>query len=985
MPPRRGPPGELNIVFQTPKGAPSTPLSGPEGPPPAHSALQKPKHPKQVWNPRFVSSTPSPSPSGSGNTAAKGPRHTRVSAPPVLSQPEAPAQLDFDLSSRNGYAGTSAEGPVSQSGSSLSDLSYDAGDFSFESMSGIAATSASATPISSTSTSSASTPPVVPALDRRISEILRELRDDYRTGPVGLVSRVFDENNPTFSRHRTEYFKDSSNSISSLLDTLTGSKEGRQKLRQWLESPKGTAVVHDIVSDEMDAVTRAEKLGGLHDITPDFIKTWDVEGHEHRAPFMVSILTVAAQTERAKKENTLKLPHAVVRVIMKQLAYQCSGNSLGFPATFGLFLWACGAPKQVIDAAHHCCLSIDYTAIQTLISNLGDEGLQLAIKAVRLMHAIGYDNMNLSTSVYVEQRGLGTPAKVTSGTWGIIYPLPDANPEHMKLAPIMARFLSLGSEALSFEQDIRPTPELLERVNKALCLRIIQPLIRHINGFKTKAYTGNKALTSNPIRLTAQKPRSTVQLPLRVTTVEEALTVGNSLFHDVAYVHQLKIDPVQFGEYAIPTYNDQLTNSRICSVKLDRANDLNPWERRDPFQPMMGLFHLCINFALALLHVHRGALNQIGSLTFFFQVLNKTRLGGEKPDYHTLISALSQITDGSILSIWKHLCVGPPGAAADTSHTSSSEPGSQANSREATQSDETPVKKPITNLEEYAAALPTAEELFAKANTILQDFITPLQPSLQSQLEKVKVDLDEEGAPVMSKAAAKKKYLPLDSLMDELDPADDIANQNWRGCLRDLLVLDELLAAVAAGDIGRVEDLYPWLLMIFRGAGGTNYANELLWTILNIKHVWTPEFNNIMRDGAFVNTHGSPIPVDLNCEYGIGKLKRLIVAKGLRHTWDNLGDVSAAINSLEDAKTQVTKVLNLGYQSRKHKKTNVTELVLTVARHIERESLHIQGASGNKIPDQGSFFSVQALGDPYLPTHGNKFPNLEGADGQIRS
>lgn len=61
----------------------------------------------------------------------------------------------------------------------------------------------------------------------------------------------------------------------------------------------------------------------------------------------------------------------------------------------------------------------------------------------------------------------------------------------------------------------------------------------------------------------------------------------------------------------------------------------------------------------------------------------------------------------------------------------------------------------------------------------------------------------------------------------------------------------------------------------------------------------------------------------------------------MRHTWDNLGDASAAINSLEDAKTQVAKVLKLGYKNRKHKKADTTELVLIIARHVKRESLHI--------------------------------------------
>lgn len=158
---------------------------------------------------------------------------------------------------------------------------------------------------------SVASPEFVSAADRHILETLRDLRDDCRIGPVGLITHVFNEDNASFAKHRTEYFKDSSNSIANLLDTLAASPQGSRKLRQWLQTSKGASIVHGIVGDEMDAVTAYEKLDGLKDITPTLIRTWDVCGHEKRAPFTVSILTSAAQTERAKKENTVKLPDGV--------------------------------------------------------------------------------------------------------------------------------------------------------------------------------------------------------------------------------------------------------------------------------------------------------------------------------------------------------------------------------------------------------------------------------------------------------------------------------------------------------------------------------------------------------------------------------------------------------------------------------------------------------------------------------------------------
>jgi len=66
-----------------------------------------------------------------------------------------------------------------------------------------------------------------------------------------------------------------------------------------------------------------------------------------------------------------------------------------------------------------------------------------------------------------------------------------------------------------------------------------------------------------------------------------------------------------------------------------------------------GLFHLCLNSIWALLLVHHGTISQIGSLTFFFAVLEKTRLSEKHPNYHILLAALTQILHGIILNAWQ--------------------------------------------------------------------------------------------------------------------------------------------------------------------------------------------------------------------------------------------------------------------------------------------------------------------------------------------
>ena len=300
------------------------------------------------------------------------------------------------------------------------------------------------------------------------------------------------------------------------------------------------------------------------------------------------------------------------------------------------------------------------------------------------------------------------------------------------------------------------------------------------------------------------------QFPLRATTIEEATVRGNLLFHDDIYITQLKRSTEELSKYAIPSINDQLTNARIRSGQTLRACDVNAWERCEVFQLGFGLFHLCLNLVWAILHVHRGSLAEPGSLTFFFALLEKTRLGGEHPDYHTLLAALTQILDGLILNAWRTECN----------------------------------CKTFSN---FAASPPSAEDLLNMAGTIIQRYAMPMQDFKGDKTTAENDSGYEAGSdtPQMmprTRSCRKPAVPPVTVINAVPDPNHDRAHQNIRLLTRDLLVLAELIRAISDGDIGRVEDFLPQLAMMFRGAGSNNYCTEILHFILNLKYVWTPEF-----------------------------------------------------------------------------------------------------------------------------------------------
>ncbi|KAJ7830476.1 hypothetical protein B0H13DRAFT_2371987 [Mycena leptocephala] len=633
------------------------------------------------------------------------------------------------------------------------------------------------------------------------------------------------------------------------------------------------------------------------------MESWNLDEQVDHSPFLTQILETAAQTERAKLYNKKKKPQKLCQVVTQQLLYQSSNRCLAFQAAFGLFLWSTGSARQTIDAAFRCGLSVGYDSVLKHIGLTADGCMEKAIQMAKDPHSFNYDNMNISTSIHVEQRGARGPAKVTSGTFAILYGLRNATWEHMLIEPIMKRFLACTG--LQFNRDIRPSLDSLRSYHDQLVVVVIHSLGKYSEDFGY--VTGDPNLQHRP-RRPIPVGYKTPQGPVRASTTEEATTRGNLQFHDEVYIDQLKRDPESLSKYAIPGFHDQLTNARIRSGQLLRVKDVSAWERREIFQLGFGLFHLCLNLVWAILHVHRGSVNEEGSLSYFFLLMEKARLGNDQPDYHTLLAALMQVLDGLLLDAWMRECGFP-------------------------------------TLRSFAESKPTPEKLREIAARILTDYATPMtDATTTSDPDIIASDDESTDSASSSDSSSEDSPAPAPPLATSINPKDDIAYHNIRLLTRDLLMVAVLVRAISDGDIGRVEVLLPHLAMMFRGSGCNKYCMEILHFIQNLKHIWTPEFADIMRDNMIICISGKGpghcMGVDLNIEHLIGYLKNLLQAKGINSTWDRLGNISAAIVHIHDVKKMVAATLNTSYQSTGHTTPDTSHLVRKVQAKVASEGLH---------------------------------------------
>lgn len=481
------------------------------------------------------------------------------------------------------------------------------------------------------------------------------------------------------SRHRA--------SLVGLLERLIQDKKGGPIVTEWMY-PHALHLVCERIHKEMEAAKPKLRMS-TGEVTPNFIEEWDIYQimkpvADDITPTLRTVLEAAGESKASSAK--LKSPKSKNRstallIIMAQIHFLRSRCSAKVPIGLGLQSWACGTSKQMIDVLHRTCLTVSYTSISSMVEALAARSIERAKDASVLPHALTYDNINISSSIFVEQ-GPNAMSKVQSGTFAVVYELLNARAEDMNIGPLVDNLQQSSPLDLT---SLRMTPQAAESYASQTAITIIRILSKYVNGFEIQL---TDAYLQRPQRRPLPLGHKTVFHPLRATTIEEASIDGNLLVHDDVYLVQLGHSPDNLNNMAIPTINDQLTNAHIQGGQHLRHEDVSPWERREIFQLGFGSFHLAMNLLWCVLETHRGTLNQTGSLTHFFAMLEKTRLGGEHPDYHTLLAALTQILHGLILNAWLVECAYP-------------------------------------SLDDFAKANPTPTDLLLCAHLIIQKYASP--------------------------------------------------------------------------------------------------------------------------------------------------------------------------------------------------------------------------------------------------------------------
>ncbi|KAJ7150360.1 hypothetical protein C8R46DRAFT_915028 [Mycena filopes] len=456
---------------------------------------------------------------------------------------------------------------------------------------------------------------------------------------------------------------------------------GRRTLKAWYY-PHAIDAVCENIAAEADAMVKALSTHkSVSELTPAYLRAWSLKDTiakpaDVHAPDLLRILRCVLSTPKALAKNTKKSNETACYTILGQIVSRRSQQAPDFAAPMALMWWANGTSREAIEILCNIGLSKSFDTISKMLGSLGEYCIG---DARELAHGpdgylFNYDNINFSTSKFVEQRS-DAPAKVQSGTYFIIYRLLNPNPAALDLPFLLLR--AQNAPDLDFNRDLCPSLEQSQSAHRHFCSYVTRVLARYEKSFAQ--WQDHPALKAAP-RRALPPDYTTTHFPLKICTTKESSIKGNLAVHVESHINQLRL-----------TYSD-LTKPAI------RAFDVNPFLRCQIWQLAIGLFHLCLNLVWGVLNVHRGHVNHHGTLAHLFVLIEKTRLGSQHPDYHSLLAALMQILDGLILDAWRIEC-GYPSLVA------------------------------------YAASKPSAADLQAKAAQILYNHATPNRDPFNSAEE----------------------------------------------------------------------------------------------------------------------------------------------------------------------------------------------------------------------------------------------------------
>ncbi|KAG8718117.1 hypothetical protein FRC09_013140, partial [Ceratobasidium sp. 395] len=160
--------------------------------------------------------------------------------------------------------------------------------------------------------------------------------------------------------------------------------------------------------------------------------------------------------------------------------------------------------------------------------------------------------------------------------------------------------------------------------------------------------------------------------------------------------------------------------------------------------------------------------------------------------------------------------------------------------------------------------------------------------------------------------------------------------------MRDMLNLYELQTGVKQGDPGRVLIILKVFALSFRGAGRTQYAQEMLHIIHNVEKIWPIPLRNLVLQNWLLDTTNRPnawLGIDLHQEHGNLFIKTVHKAHGSNSSWSWLAVISPCTEALRALVKDLNGMLGT-YLGSKHTTPNIAPDIEKIIDSLDKHKVY---------------------------------------------
>ncbi|KAG8789658.1 hypothetical protein FRC12_013326 [Ceratobasidium sp. 428] len=618
----------------------------------------------------------------------------------------------------------------------------------------------------------------------------------------------------------------------------------------------------------------------------------------------------AASGKRHKEQRGLQ----VISISMLSLLHEYNQLNNAFQIYSSTFLYAEGAGRQTISVVASYGNSTSYSKLIAKPSSQHDNhttdtgrvvgvrrrkpgiiyslsaALRKLLREIAAQRPVGfiYDNIDIYFKV-AEQR-TGKIDTLESGTCATAFELFKADPNDMLVSDLMARFDK--APPLSLKDIVHSRDEA--KLHRECMIFTILDIIVTKGGPEFAKYRSllDKIIPASPRKreLHRDQVRPLPTMHINESTVKGNIEICSAIFKEAGF----DTSSAEFQRFVRLIAGDQLTVSRLRAIARNRMGHESGYESFDWLVAITGLFHLKMAQAHGILETHLGASNSSRnpvSLSYHQTLLFQKPLPSPTP-FQTIRDLIRVSLHGRILDCL--LLV----------------------------SGNTELAKLATELSELDS-LARTEESLTRSFGRLRELAETIYNKYANRKEVYKL------------REARKR-----AKEDEM--AGDILFEDSVLFICDALEFEEFIAAIKAGDSGRIISTLKLWTLSFQANGRSKYAKEMLYLIHNLTYVWSPGLCDIILNNWVINPTGKPnshVELDLVQEHLNFWIKNAYRAHGSSASWHWLAIISPCVDFLRTLARQFHRSLG-DDQGVRHAMANQARSIETLMRSLSSSEVH---------------------------------------------